>query len=166
MGQAHTAGGPAEADHRLWEPPRDSPVPPLGATNRRPATEVVLQRNPPPFREDARQLVTPPGANPGVPARQAQPTRRPRGTQHPHGCQLPHHPDPLTTDVQRRGIPRPDPVNTHTHTKQRTTTKRHKCVPPSASNVPSTYLCTQPLQKRWPPLHCMVSSQKLPYVMQ
>ena len=28
-------GGPAGADHYLWEPPRDSPVPPQGATNRK-----------------------------------------------------------------------------------------------------------------------------------
>ncbi len=34
--KAHTPGGPAEADHRLWEPPRDSPVPPQGTINRRP----------------------------------------------------------------------------------------------------------------------------------
>ncbi len=40
MGKAHTPGGPAEADHRLWEPPRDSPAPPRGTNNRRPATEV------------------------------------------------------------------------------------------------------------------------------
>ena len=97
---------PSEADHRLWEPPRDSPVPPQGATNRRPAPEVVLQCNPPPFREEDRQLVTPPGANPGVPARQAHPTRRPRGTQHPHGCQLP----PSRSAHARRAAERDPPA--------------------------------------------------------
>ncbi len=46
MGEAHTPGGPAEADHRLWEPPRDSPVPPQGTTNRRLATEVHYAQQP------------------------------------------------------------------------------------------------------------------------
>ncbi len=32
MGQARTPGGPAEADHRLWEPTKDSPVTPQGTT--------------------------------------------------------------------------------------------------------------------------------------
>ena len=81
-------------------------------------------------------MVTPPGAHPGVPTGQAHPTRRTRGTQHPHGPVAP--PPPLTPDVKRRGVPRPDPDNsgfspveiggmgnTHTHTYTYTHTHTH-----------------------------------------
>ncbi len=56
MGKAHSPGGPAEADHRLWEPHRDSPAPPQGTTNRCPATEV----------DYAQQPSSPPGGGPAV----------------------------------------------------------------------------------------------------
>ena len=81
-------GGPAEADLRHWEPPRDSPVPPQGAPNLRPATEVdyAQQASSPPGGGPT--VVTPPGAHPGVPTGQA-PRRRTRGIQHPHGATFP-----------------------------------------------------------------------------
>lgn len=71
-------GGPAEADHRFWEAPRDSPIPPQGATNRRPASGV----------DYATQTSFLPGRRPAA----GNPTQRPRGTQHHHGCQLQQNP--------------------------------------------------------------------------
>ena len=55
MCKAHTPGGPAEADHRLWELPRDSPLP-----REKPPTDArppkwTMHSNPPPLRKEARQ---------------------------------------------------------------------------------------------------------------
>ena len=55
---ATTTGGPPKQTTASGSHPETRRFP-AGTTNRRPATEVVLQRNPPPFREEARQLVTP-----------------------------------------------------------------------------------------------------------
>ena len=130
-------GGPAETDHRFWEPPRDSPVPPQGATNRSPAPEVDYATQPSSLPG---QLVTPPEAHPGVTARQAHPTRRPRRTQHPHGSRQ------VATVQARLNLGNsgfsPDETggveHTHTHTccyrgtKGRLRQKRHASITPPA----------------------------------
>jgi hypothetical protein len=84
------------------------------ATTTRGPTKQTMQRNLPPYREEARQLVTPPGAHSGVPASQAYPMRRPRGTQRPHGCQLSlYNPDEA---LSMQGSLRTDIQYTHTLT--------------------------------------------------
>ncbi len=126
MGKAHTPGGarrsrppPLGATQRFGGSPAGTTMgatqrfggTPAGTTNRRPATAVDYQQQP----------SSPPGRRPGSsnPARGTPRSARWPGTSHaansqdpaPSRGQLPHHPDPLTSDVKRRGVPRPDPVN-------------------------------------------------------
>jgi hypothetical protein len=58
MGKAHTSGGPAEADHRRWEPLRVSPLPLQGTTSRRPVHGNLPGPSRTESREDAKGGLT------------------------------------------------------------------------------------------------------------
>ena len=82
-------------------------------------------------------MVTPPGAHPGMPARQAHPTRRPRGTQNPHGCQLPLYNPGQTLLIQGSLRTRPEGGrHTHTHTLLLLGTSRYYQFPVTTTGGP------------------------------
>ena len=113
---ATTTGGPPKQTAVSGSHPETRRFARKGQSSGARPPKWTMQRNPPPFREESRQLATPPGAHPGVPARQAHPTRRPHGTQHPHGCQLPLYNLGKTLSIQGSLRKRPEGGNTHTHT--------------------------------------------------
>ena len=113
---ATTTGGPPKPTAVSGSHPETRRFARKGQSSGARPPKWTMQRNPPPVREESRQLATPPGAHPGVPARQAHPTRRPHGTQHPHGCQLPLYNLGKTLSVQGSLRKRPEGGNTHTHT--------------------------------------------------
>ncbi len=146
--------GPAEADHCLWEPPRDSPVPPQGGNQPAPGHRSGLARQPPSLPGGGPAADNPawgpprsgrtPGTSHAATSRDQAPSRVPVATPsrsahtytHTHS-QTHRHTDTQThrhTDTQTHRH-----THKHTHTHRHTDTQKHTHNSSSSSSSSSSW---------------------------